>query len=51
MKIEILYNGGALAICKVDNRPFNYCDKETKKKCIDAFCTIYEHWKREDDNN
>ena len=46
MKIQIDYDG-SIAICKIDGRPFNYCNKESQVLCLDAFRTIEEHWKRE----
>ena len=46
MKIEIDWNG-AFAICKLDGKPFNYCNTKYQTFALGAFLCIKEHWKRE----
>ena len=46
MKIEIDWNG-AFAICKLDGKPFNYCDTRDQTFALGAFLCIKDHWKRE----
>lgn len=46
MKIEIDWNG-SFAICKLDGRPFNYCDTKDQTFAFGAFRCIEQHWRRE----
>ena len=50
MKIEIDWNG-AFAVCKLDGKPFNSCDKKDQVFAFGAFMCIKNHWKREQEIN